>query len=82
MYLSIVILGTKKGAQGKRGKGNPHPTRVLPILWFVRSGRAAIYLPLIPRWAFKPLTHSSGDSQGAALPGNPGAATLLKPPGL
>jgi hypothetical protein len=32
-------------------------------------------------WAFKPLTHSSGGGQRAALPGNP-RATLLKPPGL
>jgi hypothetical protein len=27
-----IVLGTKKGAQGKRGKWNPHPVRILPIL--------------------------------------------------
>jgi hypothetical protein len=42
------------------GRGDPHPTRVLPILWSVRCEKAAIYLPLIPGWASKPLTHSWG----------------------
>ena len=58
-----------------------HPTRVFPILWSVRHGRAAIHFPLSPGWAFKPLTHSSGGGQGATLSGNP-EATLLKPLGL
>jgi hypothetical protein len=64
-----------------REKGDPHPTRGLPILWSFKCGRAAICFPLIPGWAFKPLTHSLGGGQGAALPGNP-RATLLKPPAL
>jgi hypothetical protein len=55
-----------RGLGGGGGRENPHPTRGLPILWSVRCGRAAIYLPLIPGWAFKPLTHSGG-GQGAAL---------------
>ena len=75
------MWGTKKGTLGKRGKGKTHTPPELCILWSVRHGRAAIYLPLIPGWAFKPLTHSSGGGQGAALPGDP-RATLLKPPGL
>jgi hypothetical protein len=58
-------LGTKRGAQGEGGRKNPHPARVLPILWSVRYGRAAIYLPLIPGWASKPLTHSSGVERGS-----------------
>ena len=69
------------GPWGRGGRRDPHPARVLPILWSARHGRAANYLPLIPGWAFKPLTHSSGGSQEAALPGIPGA-TLLKPLGL
>jgi hypothetical protein len=79
VYPCHVLLGTKK-RPGEEGKGkDPHPARVLPILWFVRCGRAAIHFPLSPGWAFKPLTHSSGSGQGAALPENP-RATLLKPP--
>jgi hypothetical protein len=63
---------TKKMCPGKEGGGeDPHPTRDPPILWSVRHGRAAIYLQLIPGWAPKPLTHSSGDGQGATLPGIP-----------
>jgi hypothetical protein len=59
-----MVSGTKKGDLGRRGRGDPHPTRVLPILWSVRRGRAALYLLLIPRWAFKPLTHSSEGGKG------------------
>jgi hypothetical protein len=82
MYiLASGLLGTKTGALGKRGRKDPHPARVLPVLWSVRHGRAAIDFPLIPGWAFKPLIHSSGSGQGVALPGIPGA-TLLKLPGL
>jgi hypothetical protein len=33
------------------GRGNPCPTRVLPILWSVRRGIAAIHFPLSPGWA-------------------------------
>ena len=33
-------------------------------------------------WVGIPLSHSSGGGQGAALPGDPPGATLLKPPGL
>jgi hypothetical protein len=73
----FCVENQKRGAQGKRGEENPHPARVLPILWSVRHWRAANYLLLIPGWAFKPLTCSSGGGQGAALSGNPGA-TLLK----
>ena len=45
---------TKETAVGtKRGRGkDPQPARVPPILWSVRHGRAANYLPLIPGWAF------------------------------
>ena len=75
---SLLLLGTNKGARGRWGRKDPHPARVLPIL---RPGRAAINFPLIPGWAFKPLTYSSRGGQGAAVPGNP-RATLLKPPGL
>jgi hypothetical protein len=50
---SHSVGNLKKGALGKRGKGkDPHPARVPPILWSVRHGRAANYLPLIPGWAF------------------------------
>ena len=82
-FANCILLGTKKGAQGKEWEGeDPHPNRVPPMLLSVRCGRVAIYLPLIPGWASKPLTHSSGCGKGqAVLPGIPGA-TLLKPPGL
>ena len=82
-FANCILLGTKMGSQGKEWEGeDPHPNRVPPMLWSVRPGRAAIYLPLIPGWASKPLTHSSGFGKGqAVLCGNSGA-TLLKPPGL
>lgn len=51
VYPCHVLLGTKK-RPGEEGKGkDPHPARVLPILWFVRCGRAAIHFPLSPGWA-------------------------------
>ena len=76
------MLETKKGGPGEDGEGeDPHLARVPTMLWSVRRGRAAIYLSLIPGWASKPLTHSLGGGNGAALPGSPGV-TLLKPPGL
>ena len=55
----------EKGGPGEEGgRKNPHPARVLPILWSVRHGRAAVYLSLIPGWASKSLTHSSGVGKG------------------
>jgi hypothetical protein len=71
----------KREPNRRGGRKVPRPTRILPILWSVGHGGAAIHFPLSPGWAFKPLTHSLGSGQGAALPGSPGA-TLLKPPGL
>jgi hypothetical protein len=66
----------------EEGEGeDPHPARVPPILWSVRLGRPAIHFPLIPRRSSKPLTHSSGDGKGAALPGST-RATLLMTLGL
>jgi hypothetical protein len=48
----IILAGVgcwelKRGAWGKGGREDPHPTRVPLMLWSVRRGRAAIYLPLI-----------------------------------
>ena len=37
----IICWELKRGSQGKRGEVDPCPTRVLPILWSVRRGRAA-----------------------------------------
>jgi hypothetical protein len=63
---------------GKGGRRNgPHPTRVLPILWSVRHGKAATYpfysslgghssIPLLRGWP------------RGTLPGDP-RATLLNP---
>lgn len=66
-------MGTKKGgALGKKGGRDPYLSRVPPMLWSVRSGRAAIYLPLILRWTSKPLTHSSGGGKGQPYLGAPG----------
>ena len=71
-----------KRGPGEEGEGeNPHPTRILLILWSARHGRAAIHFLLIPGWASKLLTHSLVGGQGAALDRIP-RATLLKPPGL
>jgi hypothetical protein len=66
------LLPTKKEALGKGGRKNPHPARVLPIIWSVRRGRPALDFPL---------NRESESGKGTALPRNPGA-TLLKPPGL
>jgi hypothetical protein len=41
-----VGVGTKKGAWRKSGRKDPRPTRVPPMLWTVRIGRAAICFPL------------------------------------
>ena len=61
----------KEGPRGRGWRKSPHPARVLPILWSVRCGRAAIHFPLSPGWAFKTLTHSLVGGQGAALPAEP-----------
>jgi hypothetical protein len=45
---SGIMSGTKKGAWGKREREDSCPARVLPILWSVRHGRAAIYLSTHP----------------------------------
>ena len=50
IILCYQLLGPKTGCPGEGG--NPHLTRVPPILWSVMCGRAAIYLPLILEWAF------------------------------
>ena len=79
--LTLDCWELKRGGPGEKGEGeDPHPARVPLILWSVRRGRAAIYLPLIHGWASKPLTHSWG-GVAKGPPGIPGA-TLLKPPGL
>ena len=71
-----------KGGPGEERKGGKaHTLLEFHLCSGQRCGRAAIHFPLSPGWAFKPLTHSSGGGQGAALPGSP-RATLLKPPGL
>lgn len=75
-----VIVGTKKGPWGKRGRKVPHPTRVPLMLWADERGRASICFPLNPRWASKTLTYSLGVDKGAAQPGSPGA-TFLKQQG-
>jgi hypothetical protein len=41
--------------------------------WTGRHGRAARHFPFSSGWASKPLTHSTGDGQGAAQPGGPWA---------
>ena len=59
--LCYHLLGTKKGALGKKGKGK---TYTLPEFHLFSGqsevGGAAIYLPLIPGWESKPPTHSAG----------------------
>jgi hypothetical protein len=71
--LAYKLVGTKKGALGKSGKGKTHNSPE----FYIFSRRAAIYLPLIPGWEFKPLTHSSRSGQGAALPGIPEATRVM-----
>ena len=63
------------------GKRCPHPTRV--SLFSGQSGMGGLLSTLSTHpWVGIPLSHSSGGGQGAALPGDPPGATLLKPPGL
>jgi hypothetical protein len=45
----LIYFGNKKGGPGEEGK--TETARVLPILWAVRYGRAAIQFPFIPGWA-------------------------------
>ena len=72
----------KRARSGEEGEGeDQHSARVPPILWSVRRGRTAVYLPLIPGWASEPLTHSSGGWQGGS-PTWESRIALLKPPGL
>ena len=73
-------MGTKKGPLGRGGKEKTH---TLPEFYLFSGlsgvgGLLSIYLPLISGWAFKPLTHSLGGGQGAALPGIPGATLLTR----
>ena len=59
----------------------PHPARV--SLFSGQSGVGGLLSTLSTHpWVGIPLSHSSGGGQGAALPGDPPGATLLKPPGL
>ena len=59
----------------------PHPARV--SLFSGQSGMGGLLSTLSTHpWVGIPLSHSSGGGQGAALPGDPPGATLLKPPGL
>ena len=71
LRFNVNFWELKRGGLGKRGCKDPCPARVLPILWSVRRGWAANYLPLIPGWAFQPLTHSSGGGQGQPYLGTP-----------
>jgi hypothetical protein len=64
-------MGTKKGPRARGGE-DPHPARVPLMLWTGRHGRANRRFPLSPGWASKPLTHSTGDGEGAAQLGDPG----------
>ena len=52
---------------------SPRLGRVPPMLWAGRHRRAARRFPLSPRWASKPLTHSTGGEQGVAQLGGPRA---------
>ena len=75
-------MGGGLGPWGRmEGKRCPHPTRV--SLFSGQSGVGGL-LPTLSThpWVGIPLSHSSGGGQGAALPGDPPGATLLKPPGL
>jgi hypothetical protein len=82
MIFILFMSGTKRGGPGEEGEGeDPYPARVPPVLWSVRHGRAAIYLPLITRWASKPLTHSFGGGVERGSPTWEPQATLLKPLG-
>ena len=83
MYMCMCVENKKGGHWGRRWESregkSPHLTRVPPFLWSVRHGRAANYLSTHP-WLDIPLSHSSGDGQGATLPADP-RDTLLKPQG-
>jgi hypothetical protein len=86
------VSGIKREVPGEESEGeSPHPTRVPPMFWSVRCGRAAIYLPLIPGSVSKPLTHSSWGGKGQPYLGAQGyfakapvstSASLLKPLGV
>jgi hypothetical protein len=78
--LVLQCWGLKRGALGKRGRKDPYPARILPILWSGRRGRAAICSPLSPGWAFKSLTHSSGVAKGQPYQG--ALELLSKSPGV
>jgi hypothetical protein len=75
--------GGGQGGPGKVGEGKrgPCPTRV--SLFSDQSGVGGL-LPTLPTypWVGIPLSHSSGGGQGAALPGDPPQATLLKSQGF
>jgi hypothetical protein len=51
-------VGTTKGPGERWGRKDPRLTRVPPMLWTGRHGKAARHFPLSPGWASKPLTHS------------------------
>ena len=59
-------MGTKKGGPGEveEGEDSPHLARVPPMFWAGGHRRAARHFPLSPRWASKPLTHSTGVGDG------------------
>jgi hypothetical protein len=66
-------VGTNRGPGERGGREDPCPTRIPPMLWTGRHGRAARHFPLSPGWASKPLTHFTEGGQGAAQPGDPRA---------
>ena len=66
------LIGTKRGPGKRGGSEDPCPARIPLMPWTGRLGRVARHFPFSSGWASKPLTHSTGDGQGAAQPGGPG----------
>jgi hypothetical protein len=86
-HVLLSITGTslcwelKKGGPGKEGEEKPTPCQSFTYSLVCQTWESCHTLFTQPWVGIKPLTHSSGGGQGAALPGNP-RATLLKPLGL
>jgi hypothetical protein len=54
------VLGIEKGGPGEEGEGKLTPHQSFTYSLVCQAWDGCMYLPLIPVWASKPLTHSSG----------------------
>ena len=55
------VWGKEKGDPGEEGEGKTTPRQSFTYSLVCQAWEGCMYLPLIPGWASKPLTHSAGD---------------------